>query len=35
MEDNFEIYKLSIRQALYICEKYEGNGYLFDKGELQ
>ena len=35
MEDNFEIYKLSIRQALSICEKYEGNGYLFDKGELQ
>lgn len=35
MEDNFEIYKLSIRQALYICGKYEGNGYLFDKGELQ
>ena len=35
MEDNFEIYKLSIRQALYICEKYEGSGYLFDKGELQ
>ncbi|MDY6329478.1 MAG: AAA family ATPase [Lachnospiraceae bacterium] len=35
MEDNFEIYKLSIKQALSICEKYEGNGYLFDKGELQ